>query len=102
MTASPFSIGSTVWPGLAKIVEEGSESMEIIAKLMGTGGEEIYYDGRNLRQELQDELGDLLAAIAFTIESNPQLSYETIAHRRERKLAQFREWHATQLSRDGK
>jgi hypothetical protein len=60
-TAEPFGIGADTWPGLAKLAEEASEVIQIIAKLIATGGRTDHWSGMDLGKALEDELGDLEA-----------------------------------------
>ena len=68
--AGPYEIGSSTWPGLAKLTEEAGELVQVLAKLVGASGRETYYDGTDLRARLIEECGDLTAAIAFFTEAN--------------------------------
>lgn len=95
-SAGPFSIGSKVWPGLGKLVEECGEACQVAGKLMGTGGDTKHWDGgEDLKIRLEEEVGDILAAISFLIDNN-QLNREAIKKRREKKLETFTKWHKEQ------
>jgi len=87
-----FAIGSPVWPGLSKLAEEAGETLQVIGKLMGTGGDVAHWDGSNLRERLVEEIADLLAACAFVISEN-DLDDEAIRERSSKKLQQFLIWH---------
>jgi NTP pyrophosphatase (non-canonical NTP hydrolase) len=91
---SPFSIGSHVWPGLSKLAEEAGEVMQVVGKLMGTGGAHEHWDGTNLKSRLADELADLSAAIGFVIDTC-DLPAEQIEARMREKRAMFDRWHGT-------
>jgi NTP pyrophosphatase (non-canonical NTP hydrolase) len=91
-----FSIGGTVWPGLSKLIEECGEVQQVCGKLLGSRGEENHWDGSNLRERLQEELGDLVAAINFVIQKNG-LDICTVACRSDDKLQLFNDWHADAL-----
>ncbi len=93
--AGPYSIGSSHWPGLSKLIEECGEVMQVGGKLMGTGGKAEHWDGSNLRVRLVEELGDLSAAILFFATVNG-LDLHDLEARSIRKLAQFDVWHAEQ------
>lgn len=95
-----FAIGDRDWPGISKLVEESGEVLQVCGKLIATAGEVAYYDGSNLRDDLQDELGDQLAAIEFVIQKCG-LDYQRIQARAATKLRKFREWHREQLARGG-
>lgn len=86
-----FAIGSPRWPGLSKLSEEAGEVIQVIGKLMGTGGEVQHWDGSNLAERLIEEVGDVLAACDFVVEKNLPLA--SVAERRAKKLALFRKWH---------
>lgn len=90
----PYSIGSDNWPGLAKLAEECGEVIQVIGKLIAMGGAENYdhWDGTQLRDRLQDEIADVLAAAAFVVAEN-DLDYPTIMARAEQKQDRFRQWH---------
>lgn len=90
-----FCIGSSVWPGLSKLIEECGEVLQIAGKLIATGGKEQHYDGSNLRQRLMEELPDLLAAIDFFCQVN-KIPGKMLDMRYNEKLAQFRKWHQEQ------
>lgn len=90
-TAGPYSIGSDKWPGLSKLIEECGEVQQVAGKVIGAGGETMHYDGSNLVDRLEEELGDLLAAIDFVIKNN-NLSRKMIDERTKRKLEVFRRW----------
>jgi len=87
-----FSIGSDVWPGLSKLVEEMGEVQQVAGKLFGAGGATQHWDGSNLRERLQEELADLLAAVRFVIVTCT-LDSDAIEKRADEKKAQFWEWH---------
>src|SRR6266576_699201 len=88
-----FAIGSPEWPRLSKLAEEAGETLQVIGKLMGTGGETNHWDGTDLRLRLIEELADLQAAIDFVIEVCPRMDSYAIEERRVRKLALFKAWH---------
>lgn len=87
-----FAFGNTKWPGLAKLVEEAGEVLQVCGKLIMTHGEVSHWDGSDLKKRLESELGDLLAAIRFTIETSA-LDGEAIKERAEEKLIRFYKWH---------
>jgi NTP pyrophosphatase (non-canonical NTP hydrolase) len=92
-----FAIGSLRWPGLSKVAEESGEVVQVIGKLMGTGGEPAHWDGSDLRVRLQEELGDLLAAVDYVLRVNPYALNELeVAVRRSQKLETFLRWHRQQ------
>lgn len=90
-------IGGKVWPGLSKLIEELGEVAQVAGKLIATDGNDLHWEGTNLRERMQEEIADLLAACAFVIEQNG-LDSNYIADRVSRKLGLFRQWHTDQGS----
>lgn len=87
-----FTIGDDEWPGVAKLMEEAAETIQVCAKLMATEGANEHWDHTDLTERLTEELGDLQAAIDFMllfsgIESHP------VHARAKEKLQQFAVWH---------
>ena len=90
-----FSIGSPVWPGTSKLIEEMGELHQVLGKLLGTAGEPHHWDGSNLRERLVEELADLQAAIVFFRQNNMTSDEQSaIAQRAWEKVNLFEEWHA--------
>lgn len=87
-----FSIGSTVYPGLSKLIEECGEVLQIAGKLIATGGKTEHWDGSDLRERMMDELSDLMAACDFFAITNG-FPVERIIKRLDAKISQFQEWH---------
>lgn len=92
-TAEPFGIGADTWPGLAKLAEEASEVIQIIAKLIATGGQTNHWSGMDLLRALEDEMGDLQAALTYVLTVNPRLHSGRVYDRAERKADLFHDWH---------
>jgi len=92
-----FEIGSDKWPGISKLVEECGEVLQVCGKLMGAQGETAHWDGSDLRRELIDELGDVLAAIQFVV-AYCNLDPREIAARADFKLTLFEKWHREQTT----
>lgn len=92
---SPFSIGSSKWPGVAKLLEEMGEVGQVCGKLIAVDGARAHWDGSDLYERLELEIGDVLAAADFLAEHNP-LRVEAIEAQRRTKLALFNEWHTEQ------
>lgn len=120
----PYGFTSDVWPGLAKLIEECGEVLEIAGKIMGCGGQlvhkwackdcegggVVYPPGQSWEEEcarcdgvgylghgdlsdaVHEELGDLLAAVAFLIRSNDELDHDRILKRGEDKMQTFIRW----------
>lgn len=88
-----FSIGQDVWPGTSKLVEEMGELQQVLGKLIGNRGEEIHFDGTNLRARLIKEIADVAAALRFFQEANLTASERSfVGERYLRKLALFEAW----------
>lgn len=91
-----FSIGSGVWPGTSKVIEEMGELQQVLGKLIAVAGDTKHWDG-DLRTRLIEEIGDLSAAIVFfNIENLTLDEVRQVQERAEKKLALFRQWHAEQ------
>lgn len=89
---TPYGFGSTTLPGLAKVIEEIGEVSQVAGKIMAVGNLGDHWDGSNLQERLESELGDLLAAIAFFIDKN-NLNKLHIAEQLHKKIDIFEEWH---------
>ena len=88
-----FSIGSAVWPGTSKLLEEQGELIQVLGKLIATGCDTKHWSG-DLRSMIIEEMGDLAAALVFFQTENLTLEeVKAVAVRCENKLAIFREWH---------
>ena len=90
-----FSIGSKFWPGISKLIEECGEAIQVAGKLLGSAGIARHWDGSDLRERLEEEIGDVIAAYLFVIETN-NLNWRRISARRDEKLELFRKWHEEQ------
>ena len=89
---SDFNIGSKKWPGLSKLIEEAGEVQQVCGKLIATDGEIAHWDGSNLKERLEQEIGDLLAACKF-VERYCDLDARAISVRSVQKMATFVGWH---------
>jgi len=95
-----FSIGSQVWPGTSKLIEEMGELNQVLGKLIATAGDTEHWSG-DLRQKFVEEIGDVLAAIVFFFERNMTVEERVAIDRRYRsKLALFEKWHTEQPTND--
>ena len=102
----PYGIGTTTWPGLAKVLEECGEVIQVLSKLVAKGDLDHTWeqpDGTSrgwgdLTQALHEELGDLLAALGFFCEANPEIDRERVNRRMLDKQATFRSWHGEATS----
>jgi NTP pyrophosphatase (non-canonical NTP hydrolase) len=95
LAGEPFGIGSEVWPGLAKVAEEAGELLQVVGKLVATGGRTAHHDGTDLRARLVEECGDLLAAIGYLTAANG-LEAE-VAERAAGKREIFDGWHRREV-----
>lgn len=93
------SIGQKQLPGLSKMVEENGEALQVIGKIQQIGHWGLHWDGKKktLKERLEDEMADQLAAIRFFIEVNG-LEREKIYVRSDTKMAKFRRWHKNVLA----
>lgn len=95
MSAGPYSIGSDVWPGLAKLAEESGELVQVIGKMIALGGNDPHdfyrhWDGSNPVDRLIEEMGDVRAAMIFVCEQNG-IDKAAVHARADGKLALFNE-----------
>lgn len=92
-----FAFGSTVWPGLAKLIEECGEKLQIVGKLMQRGGRTDHWSG-DLKPMAEDEIGDMIAAAQTFVELNAdRLDVAKIERRIAMKRETFRGWHRDNL-----
>jgi NTP pyrophosphatase (non-canonical NTP hydrolase) len=87
--------------GLAKLTEESGELQQVIGKMLqypelqtdvGNNIIKPYHpDGTHLRTRLEEEMGDVFAAMVFVIRKL-QLDQQTIETHSEYKLALFIKW----------
>lgn len=92
---SRFHIGARLWPGISKLVEEAGEVVQVGGKLIGSQGDVNHFDGTDLKDRLEEELADMVAAIRFVVERNG-LDAVRIERRIAAKKALFDQWHETQ------
>ena len=92
-----FFIGADEWPGISKLIEETGEVLQICGKLIAADGDvsKPHWDGQNLRESLENELADLIAALHF-VANNCPLDSNKITRRAEAKIALFAKWHEDQ------
>jgi NTP pyrophosphatase (non-canonical NTP hydrolase) len=90
---APYSIGNPLWPGISKLIEEAGEVQQVCGKLIAVGGRSDHWDGTNLRDRMQEEVGDLAAAIDFLVEVNGLDDAGLVAARRRSKRELFWHWH---------
>lgn len=91
--SQPYGIGSDIWPGLAKLMEEMGELQQVLGKIMACEGPAaIYWDGLSLVPQLIEEMGDVRASLIFFGEANG-FSKQAVHDRADMKLEKFRYWH---------
>lgn len=88
----PFSFGSKIHPGFAKLIEESGELGQVMGKFVQTDGAENHWDGTNLRDRLAEEAADLYAALDFMLATS-DVNRSQVDTRRRQKLLKFWEWH---------
>lgn len=93
MDDTPYGIGSDRWPGASRVVEEAGELVQVLGKLIGTGGAARHGDGSDLRGRLTDEIADLRAALDFFVAAN-DLPAGQVEQRAARKRADYDRWHS--------
>jgi hypothetical protein len=92
VSSGDFSIGSRVWPGTSKLIEEMGELQQVLGKLIATAGATDHWSG-DLRKMLVEELGDVSAAVRFFARMNLTLEEcSFVAIRSDNKLAKYDEW----------
>lgn len=89
--SGPFGYGASVWPGVAKVIEECGEVQQVCGKLIQMDGGSDHWDGTNLRHRLQEEIADLQAALEVVIRLN-NLDAGTIYTRATSKRDTFLRW----------
>lgn len=89
--------------GLAKLSEESGELHLALGKMQQTVGKMLQYpqlqtaanmthpDGTNLRECLQNEMGDVMAALDF-VRGKLELDHQVILDRWQHKLKLFNQW----------
>jgi hypothetical protein len=89
-----FSIGSRVWPGLSKLLEEMGELQQVAGKLIAIRGNTDHWDGTDLRERFIEEMADVKAALEFFQGKNfSHADDRRIADRAREKFNTFVEWH---------
>lgn len=79
--------------GLAKLIEECGELQQILGKKLAYFHTDEHPDGKgSMRERLQDEIADVMAACTF-VSRTMELDPHAINARRIRKLGQFHDWH---------
>lgn len=92
-----FAIGSAVWPGMSKLIEEMGELGQVLGKLIATGGDREHWDGSDLRERLIDELADVQGALSFFRATNLTNDERVqVWIRADQKRDLFGQWHREQ------
>jgi hypothetical protein len=87
----PYSIGSDTWPGLSRLAADAAQVVRVACTIMGNRGDtqpEAEAETNGLRESLQEELGDLRAAIDYVIGKNA-LDWDAVNRRRDRKRSLY-------------
>ena len=88
-----FSLGSEVWPGTSKLIEEMGELQQVLGKLIAVAGSTRHWQG-DLRPRIVEELADVAAALRFFgIENFTTAEMIAYAKRSDEKVLLFRKWH---------
>lgn len=79
--------------GVAKLIEECGELQQVLGKkLAWWDTEEPHWDGTVLNRRIEQEMGDVLAAIMF-VQVQLGLDYQAIRERDHAKWNLFQTWH---------
>jgi hypothetical protein len=76
------------WPGLSFLAEEIAELGTVIGEITGSGRRDVI-----LRERLVARLGELRAAIDFTVTRNA-LDWEAVNRRRDRRRSHYESLYA--------
>ena len=88
-----FSIGSKVWPGTSKLIEEMGGLQQVLGKLIASHGDPAHWSG-DLRAKLVEEIADVRAAIWFFVDKNVTFRERDATDKRcEEKIRLFEKWH---------
>jgi hypothetical protein len=83
----PYGIGSDTWPGLSRLAADAAQVVRVACTIIGTGND-THQDAAVQRESLQEQLGDLRAAIDYVIGKNA-LDWGAVNKRRDRKRTQY-------------
>jgi hypothetical protein len=83
----PYGIGSDTWPGLSRLAADAAQVARVARTIIGTGND-TQEDAAVQRERLQEQLGDLRAAIDYVIGKNG-LDWTAVNRRRDRKRSQY-------------
>lgn len=79
--------------GLVKLVEELGELAQVAAKKLAYMQTDMHPDGLSLKDRLEEESADVIAACLFVIQQF-ELDKSIIRSRLKKKLKLYHEWHA--------
>jgi len=80
--------------GLAKLIEECGELVQVAGKKLAYYTTDEHPDGGpSIKERLEEEMGDVVAAIALVAQLH-ELDGDRITERSEVKLDRFLGWHA--------
>lgn len=79
--------------GLAKLIEECGELVQVCGKKLACYQSDAHWDGTDLKDRMECEMGDVYAAIML-VTDKLGLDSSHIASQAHRKLTLFREWDA--------
>lgn len=77
--------------GLTKLIEECGELIQVVAKKIAYMNTDHHPDGTSMKLRLEDEIGDVLAAIDFSSQKL-DLNLNSIYARHRLKYSIFRGW----------
>jgi NTP pyrophosphatase (non-canonical NTP hydrolase) len=77
--------------GVAKLIEECGELVQVLGKRLAYWDRDDHWDGTNLRERTQEEMGDVLAAISFVADMTG-LDRDAINDRAAMKMELFGTW----------
>jgi hypothetical protein len=86
----PYGIGSDTWPGLSQLAADAAQIARRVGAIIG---DDRHQDTAGLRASLQEELGDLRAAIDYVVGKN-DLDWDAVNRRRDRKRSLYERAHA--------
>lgn len=93
---APYQLGSRVWPGLSKLIEEFGEVGEVAGKIIGNEGRPVHFNGDNLIVRMGEEIADASAATRVFIQLNGYDDGWVLAREQE-KYHLFLKWHSDAL-----
>lgn len=83
----PYGIGSDTWPGLSRLAADAAQVARVAAAIISTGND-TDQDAAVQRENLQEQLGDLRAAVDYVIGKNA-LDWGAVNSRRDRKRSLY-------------